>query len=98
VARDTPIAIEHVQLTSRRKLTPAHSLLAIKRQQARRRALRHDLAQGASVVLPRSLEIRRAEPPIHAPAPVASAVLAEEVFQSWPQIRREWADGELHAD
>jgi hypothetical protein len=54
--------------------------------------------QGASVVLLRSLEIRRAEPPIHAPAPIADAVLAEEVFQSGPQIRREWADGELHAD
>jgi hypothetical protein len=27
-----------------------------------------------------------------------SAVLAEEVFQSGPQIRREWAEGELHAD
>src|SRR5262245_26119589 len=43
-------------------------------------------------VLPRSLEMRRAEPPIHAPAPVAGAVLAEEVFQSGPQIRREWED------
>ena len=32
------------------------------------------------------------------PASVAGAVLAEDVFQSGPRIRREWADGELHAD
>jgi hypothetical protein len=58
--------------------------------------LRHDLAQGASVVRPSPLEIRRAEPPIHAPAPAAGTVLAEEVFQSGPQVRREWTDGEVH--
>ena len=55
-----------------------------------------DLAQVVAVVLSRSLEILRAEPPIHAPTPVAGPVLAEELLQSRPPIRRKWTNSELH--
>ena len=57
----------------------------------------HDFTERLSVFRARPLVILRPEPPVHAPATVAGAVLAEQVFQSGPQIRREWADGELHA-
>jgi hypothetical protein len=48
------------------------------------------------VLLSRSLVIFGANPPIHAPATVAGAALAEKGFQGGPQSGRKRSDRELH--
>jgi hypothetical protein len=90
------LAVESGQVLSRSQLTPANGALAVKRQQARRWTLLHDSAECALVLLSRSLVIFGADSPIHAPAPIAGAALAEKSLKGGPQRWRQRSDGELH--
>ena len=77
--------------------TQPHGQLSVECQQARRRSVVHDLAEGDAVGFGRLAAISGADAPIHAPAIVTCAARAEEVFESGPQIRREWMNFEFHA-
>lgn len=90
------LAIEPGQVLSRSQLTPTNGALAVKSQQARRWTLLHDSAECALVLHPRSLVIFGADSPIHAPAPIAGAALAEKSLKGGPQRWRKRSDGELH--
>jgi hypothetical protein len=78
-------------------LTPTDRELAVEREQAGWRPAFDNLAKGGFVFLARTVVIRRADSPIHAPTPVASAVLAEEVFKRGPEVGCERADRENHS-
>src|SRR5207247_11203382 len=85
------------QGVARRKLAPAHGHVAVEGEQARGRTALHDLSERHLVFLARPLAIGAADPPPHAPAAIAGAVLAEQVLERRPQIGRERADSKLHA-
>src|SRR5262249_55562454 len=91
------LALEPEQLLSRRQLAPADRELAVEREQPRRRAVACPGAQIVLVLLARPPVAARAEPPHHAPAAAARAGLAAQIRQRRPELRRQRADGQLHA-
>ena len=61
----------------------------MKSNQTRWGALNHHIVESRLVGRPRSLAIRGAHPPIHAPAAVTSADLAEKILDRRPEGRRQ---------
>ena len=78
------LAIEPAQILSRRELTPTYNPLPVKSQQAGWGTLVHDSMECGLILLSRPLMIFGADPPIHAPATIAGATLAEKGFKGGP--------------
>ena len=81
-------SIEPFQRAPGCKLTPAHSEVVLKCEQARGRPLLYDAVKCNPVGMARSFAIGTADPPIHAPAAAASALFAEQILKVRPKIRR----------
>src|SRR5262249_5818617 len=90
------LAVEPAQILSRRELTPTDRPVAVKSQQSGWGTLLHDSVECALILLPQSLVIFRADSPIHAPATIAGATLAEKGFQGGPERGRKRSNCELH--
>src|SRR5262249_22849676 len=86
-------AIKPGQRIARRELAPADGEITVKGNKARRRAAPDEPSQRLPVLITPAA-IGAADPPIHAPAAVARAPLAEEIFERRPQLRRERNDFE----
>src|SRR6184192_824758 len=93
-----PCAIEPLQCTARRKLTPPYGYTAIESEQTGRWTAPHELSKRRLILLTGPLAIGTADSPVHAPTAIARAMLVKQVLQSRPQIGRERTDSELHAE
>jgi hypothetical protein len=90
------LAIEPAQILSRRELTPTYNPLPVKSQQAGWGDPDSRFMECGLILLTRSLVIFGAGPPIHAPATIAGATLAEKGFEGRPQRGRKRSDGQFH--
>ena len=90
-----PRVLEPGQGIARRHLAPPHRNIPIEGQQPRRRPRPHHLPERAAIFLIRPLAIRRADTPVHAPAPAARPARPKQVFQRRPKLRYQRLDPEL---
>src|SRR5262245_12230980 len=95
-ALEPPRAIKPRQGIARRELAPTNGDRAVEGEQARWWTALDDLAERRLVSLARPFAICTTDAPIHAPAAVAGAALAEQILERGPQIGRERADRQLH--
>ena len=84
--RQASIAFKPGELFARPELSPADGEISLKGEESGRRTAFND---GADVPLVRSMisqPVCAAEPPIHAPAPVARSCPPEQVFERRPEL------------
>jgi hypothetical protein len=88
--------VEDRHLGARRELAPSHRKVSVEGEQTRRRAASYDAPKRSFIQRARTLSIRSADPPIHAPAAVRASMLAKQIYEGSPQVRSESAYHEAH--